>query len=108
MAKSFNFNQLKKHYMPVTLPDGRILMLRTPTKKIMDKFISLKDTLGDEMGGDAIDELYNITAAVMSCNKTGVVLTQQEAEEFFDFEDVLSFIREYTEFINEVTGGKNS
>lgn len=110
MAKTLNFNNLKKRYFTVTLADEKetTLMISTPTKEIMDEFIALKDSLtAENMGEDAIDELYGLCAKIMSRNKGGIKITQKELSQMFDFEDVIIFIRSYTEFINELTNSKN-
>lgn len=108
MAKSLDFRNLKKQYMTVTLADDTVLMIGTPTKAVMDEFLGLKDSLtADNMGDNAIDELYSICAKIMSHNKTGVYISVERVHELFDFEDVIFFIRAYSEFISEVANSKN-
>lgn len=110
MAKSLDFNLLKKRYLTVKLADEEqtVLMISTPTKSVLDSFIALRDTISDETVGDeAIEELYDICAKIMSRNKTGKVITREKLEDVFDFEDVIIFIRAYTDFINEVSNSKN-
>lgn len=110
MSKALDFNALKKQYLPVTLNDENKtkLLICTPTKKVLDDFINMKDALTDEnLGDEAIEELYEIVARVMSHNKTGVKIAKEMVEELLDFEDIIVFIRAYTDFIAEVTGSKN-
>lgn len=110
MAKALNFNNIKKRYFTVTLADEKetTLMICTPTKAIMDEFISMKDSLGSEdMGEDAIDALYELCTKIMNRNKGGIKIAKKDLEEMFDFEDIILFIRSYTEFINELTNSKN-
>lgn len=110
MAKSLDFNALKKQYLTVTLPDENRtkLLITTPTKKVLDSFISIKDSLSDEaMQEEAVNELYEIVAKIMSHNKAGIKITRERIDDMFDFEDVIIFIRAYTDFIGEVTSSKN-
>ena len=110
MAKTLDFNTLKKQFLTVKLPDENktTLMIYTPTKAILDSFLNMKDNLSDgTIGDEAIEELYEIVAKIMSCNKGGVKVTKEMIEELFDFEDVVIFIKAYTEFISEVTNSKN-
>lgn len=110
MAKPLDFNALKKQYLTVTLADENKtkLMITTPTKKVLDRFVSIKDTLSaEEMGDEAVDELYEIVALIMSHNKTGKKITIDDLEGVMDFEDIIIFIRAYTDFIAEVSGSKN-
>lgn len=110
MAKTLDFNTLKKQFLTVKLPDEKktVLMIYTPTKAILDSFLNMKDNLSDDsIGDEAIEELYEIVAKIMSCNKGGVKVTKETIEELFDFEDIIVFIKAYTEFISEVTNSKN-
>lgn len=110
MAKTLNFNELKKKYFTVILPDDKKTTLRigTPTKAIFDEFTSIKDTLeGDGVEDEALNELYNICAKLLSHNKGGIKISRDEVAELFDFEDIIIFIRAYTDFISEVTNSKN-
>ena len=107
---TLDFNALKKTYLTVILPDENKtkLLITTPSKTVLDGFIAIKDQLSaDELGDEAIDELYEIVAKVLSYNKTKVKITKETIEELFDFEDVIVFLRSYTNFISEVSNSKN-
>lgn len=111
MAKLLNFNTLKKQYLPVTLADENQtkLLIGTPTKKVLDDFINIKDLLEDDNAGDeAIAEMYEIVARLMSHNKTGVKITADYIGEIMDYEDITTFIYAYTDFISEIANVKNS
>lgn len=110
MAKSLDFNNIKKRYLTVTLADEAktVLLIGTPTKGVLDSLMSMKDTLDeDNLTDEAIDDLYNICAKIMSRNKTGCVISKEVVADLFDFEDIILFIRAYTDFVNEVSNSKN-
>ena len=110
MAKTLDFKALKKQYMTVKLADenNTTLMICTPTKAVLDSFLSMKDNLTEEnLGDEALEELYEIVAKIMSHNKGGVKVSKEKIDKMFDFEDIIVFIRAYTDFINEVTSLKN-
>lgn len=113
MAKSLNFNNLKKQYLTVTLPDEKstTLLIGTPTKKLMDDLTVLQSNLeeieDDSSNVESFDELYTACAKIMSRNKAGVVITKEKLEDIFDFEDVIIFFSAYMEFIDEVARSKN-
>lgn len=110
MAKTLDFKALKKQYMTVKLADEKntTLLITTPTKAVLDSFLSMKDYLSEEnVKDEAINELYEIVTKIMNHNKGGIKLSKKEIEEMFDFEDITIFIRAYTDFISEVTGSKN-
>lgn len=110
MGRSLDFNNIRKKYLTVTLADEAktVLLIGTPTKAVLDSLLNMKDALGDEnLTDDAIEDLYEICSKIMSRNKTGRVITKEAVQEIFDFEDIIVFIRAYTEFINEVSSAKN-
>jgi hypothetical protein len=109
MAKSLNFNNVKKQFLTVTLADEKntTLMIGTPTKAIMDDLTLLQNSMGSENNDEATDDLYNACARVMSRNKAGVKITKEYLEEVFDFEDITIFFTAYMSFIDEVIKSKN-
>ena len=108
MSKSIDFTKLKKQYLTVTLPDETKLLVTTPTKDILDDFLSLQNTVnGEDVGEEAIDALYEICAKIMSRNKAGKKISVEFVQENLDFEDLIVFIKGYSEFISEVANSKN-
>lgn len=111
MANVLDFTKRKKEYMTVKLDDEKktVLMIGTPTKAILNEFISINDTIGEDGGADAqaIDDLYSVCAKVMSFNKGGIRITPEYLEDFFDIEDVMIFFKAYGEFMSSVTNAKN-
>ena len=113
MAKSLNFNNMKKQYLAVTLADEKAttLLIGMPTKAIMTDLILLQSAIEtvnetDTNAGTA-DDLYAACAKVMSRNKAGVKITTEFLSELFDFEDIMIFFNAYMNFIHEVTNQKN-
>lgn len=113
MAKTLNFNNVKKHYLTVELADEKqtVLMIGTPTKAVMDDLYALRDTLTavneDDADIEVTNELYNTCAKVMSRNKGGIKITGNYLAEIFDYEDIVIFFNAYMSFIDEVLGSKN-
>lgn len=114
MSKPLNFNNVKKKYLTVTLADEKktTVMICAPTKRVLSAIISLKDTMTDieetnDISEETLDELYSLTAEIMSHNKGAVKIEAELLEEIFDFEDIMTFFDAYMDFINEETAGKN-
>ena len=112
MAKTLDFNAIKKRYLTVKLADEKntTLLVGTPTKAIMSDLMTIQaglDTLGDDADADAMDDLYRACARVMSRNKAGIEITPEYLEEIFDFEDVMTFFAAYMDFMNELASAKN-
>lgn len=110
MAKPLDFNALKKRYLSVTLPDEKKtkLMISTPTKKVLDSFLNMQSLVNaEDLGDQAINEIYELVTKIMSYNKNGIKITKDMIEELFDFEDIIIFITAYSEFISEIANSKN-
>jgi hypothetical protein len=117
MAKTLNFNTIKKKYLTVTFRDEEktTVMIGTPNKAIMDELVSLNNDLKDmkdennrtHIDDDTMDDLYRVSAKVISNNKGGVKMSKEKLEELFDFEDMLIFFTAYMEFMEELTNTKN-
>lgn len=111
MSNVLDFTTRKKQYLTVKLddPDKTVLMVGTPTKKILDEFIAINENLNENDGADseALEELYGICAKIMSFNKGGIEITPEYLETFFDVDDIAYFIKGYTAFISSITSAKN-
>lgn len=109
MAKTLDFNTLKKRYMTVKLADKEktVLLVTTPTKRVFDRFVELQELLNEDIGTEALDELYDICAQILSCNKGGIEITKEKLEPLFDYEDIITLIEAYTEFVSELANSKN-
>lgn len=112
MAKTLNFNNIKKEYLTVTLPDEKrtVLMVGTPNKGLLKELTAIKgalDEYNDEMSEEAIDNLFYICARLLSRNKGGVEVTKEYIEDLFDIEDILIFVHAYLDFIAELANSKN-
>lgn len=104
MAKALNFNNVKKQYWNVTLTDGTVLLVGTPTKAIFDKLTAINNDLN---GDDSLGVLYDVCALVLSRNKAGKVITKEYLEETFDIEDIVILFKSYVEFVSEIRNQKN-
>jgi hypothetical protein len=111
MGKVLDFTKQKKEYLTVKLNDEKntVLMIGTPTKAILREFIAINERINEDGGADteAINDLYNVCAKVMSFNKGGIKITADYLEPFFDIEDVMIFFNAYTEFMSSITNAKN-
>lgn len=112
MAKSLNFNNVKKSNFTVTLPDEKntVLLVRTPTKKMMGELISLGDeieSMSDNSNVEILDRLYVFCARLLSANVTNTRIEAEYLEEILDYSDVMLLFKEYMKFVSEVFNTKN-
>ena len=114
MSKSLDFNALKKRHLTITLRDKEktTLMLTMPTKRDMERLISMSENLQamkdtSDVDLDIMDDLYIICAELMSRNKADIEVMPEQLEKCMDFEDIMLFFTTYMNFINDITSVKN-
>lgn len=113
MAHTLNFNNIKKLYLTITLPDddNTTLMICSPKKSTMDaltimrRYVDTEDQV--ERDSDEMDALYTVTAEIISNNKAGIKITKEHLENILDLEDILVFFNAYEDFLKEIGRGKN-
>lgn len=91
-----NLAKLKKMTMKVTLADGSIINVKSPTKGIYEEFKKATD-----------EDLYEICAKVLSNNEENITFTVEKIEEMFDYRDALYVFKGYLKFLDEITNAKN-
>lgn len=108
MAKSFDFNNVKKQNMIVTLADENKtkLLVGLPTKEVFERLVDL-ETNFDESNVEVIENLYEIVSDILNCNKNKIHISKDMVKETMDYEDIIYFIRAYGEFIQEIVNSKN-
>jgi len=99
-----DFRNRQKNIMPVTLYDDRKLLVRFPTKRMMEKLSNFKPEKQD------LKASYALIAELLSNNVAGTKVTPAQLEKMgFELEDIFVFIQEYSEFIREaISRVKNS
>lgn len=111
MSKVLDFTKRKKEYLTVKLDDPKktVLMIGTPTKKILEDFMYLNAKIEEDGGasGELVDDLYNICAKIMSFNKGGIKITPDYLSDFFDIEDIMVFFNAYMDYMDNLTNSKN-
>ena len=107
MVKALNFNNVNKKFLNVTLPDGDIFLVGTPTKAIFDKLIAIENSLENINDSDSLEALYDVCATILNRNKTGKVITKERLEEILDIEDIVILLTTYVGFVKEIKNQKN-
>lgn len=115
MAKELNFATAKKKFLTITFIDGEKILVRVPTKRIMDELVNMKSAFeelesqeGEEKNDSAaLDEIYEITADIMSNNIKKKKIEVDYLSEVLDIEDLMIFFNTYMDFVNELKTVKN-
>lgn len=105
MATGFDFNDVQKRYLPVTLADENKtkIFLRSPNKRLLEEFKAVQSA-----GEDAQDfELVsNLMAKIMSHNRTGYHVSPKDLEDF-ELDEIMAFFNVYQKFIEGIYNEKN-
>lgn len=114
MANTLNFNTIKKQYLTITLPDEKntVVMVSTPTKALLEELVSVEQNFKSSNATEnsieqALGDLYDLIARVMSRNKTGLKITKAQLEQCLDFEDIILFFQSYLAFVQSLKNSKN-
>lgn len=108
---TLNFNSVKRAYLTITLPDkdNTVLSVATPTKSLYEALVELERKLKTNNGDMAqiLDDMYEVTAQIMSNNKEHIEITKKYLEECLEFGDILIFFNAYLAFIDSIKESKN-
>ena len=109
MAKMLDFSKAKKPTLPIKFDDGSMIYIYTPSKVEFDEMTEAQEYFDNALEGDreSLHRIYDITARLMSNNKTGREITVDELAGYLDVSDIVLFFRAYAQFIAEVIAEKN-
>lgn len=112
MAKTFDFNKLKEKTFRVVLsdPENTTLTLRTPNKKLFEYLRNVQEDMESiEESEELVDNLYDVTAKIMSHNKEDIEITPEALKELYDeINHIYAFLEAYTDFIKDYHIASNS
>lgn len=100
-----DFTKQKKKFHPVKMPDGTVLNLLTPKKKLFEQIAGFENDDGETVHD--IAELYSVAAGILSTNLQKKQYTADEVGELFDIEDVRALYSEYVEFVSKIANNPN-
>ena len=110
--QTINFNNLKRKYLTVTLPDEEttVLQISMPTKKIVDELLSVQSrftNIEESNSTDLLTDIYTLSAKIMSKNKTNKKVSKEFLEEHLSIEDITLFFKSYMDFVQSTVNQKN-
>ena len=95
----------------LTLPDGEILFLRTPTKAVADSFERIGVILQHIAYGNCKEseknELYRISSVILSHNTGGRIINAKEVLDLVTMADLAELLQSYMEWLTAVISSKN-
>ena len=105
MAKTLDFNKIKKEFITITLRDKEKTKLRVlpPSKELYEGVVIVKERLiqlltaseEDVDNADVVGDIYDVVAQCMSRNQENIEITKKQLEQMLDFADVWQFLNLY-------------
>ena len=102
-----DYTKIQKKTFTVKLYDGTTLICTMPKKRTFEKMALMKDINADTLDEKSRNDLYEVTAEILSCNMQKKKYTADEVGEMFDIDDVIMLFNEYTEFTGYATDDPN-
>lgn len=111
MAKTLDFNTLKKNFITITLRDKKKTKLNVlpPSKRLYEDIQIIRSRLIDMIDlpieeveeKDVVGEFYEAVAHAMSRNKENIEVTKEMLEKMLDFHDIWTFLDLYIKELME-------
>lgn len=94
---TFNFNNIQRSFLNVTLKDGTVLQVKMPKKSTFSKLQKLQDLEKDESTqiNDVMDTFAGVMAEILNNNLNKVTVGENDIEDQYDIEEMKEFIKEY-------------
>ncbi len=109
--RELNFRSFKKNYLPVVFEDNTKILVKTPTKGLVERLATLSESLGElehsANSSEALGTVFELASQVMSNNVGKKEITSDYLEEMLDLQDILMFFDEYTKLIDGINEIKN-
>ncbi len=122
MNYKVNFQKAKRNYMVLTFDDEReengkivefekVIHVGMPKKRVFHALIDMQEIVEkkgeaqtaaekNEADRETIDELYELTAQILSNNLKGEKITVDWVDDQFSIEEIKEFLTQYTKFAN--------
>lgn len=98
-------------YTVVLPPDGAKLTIPMPTKALADRFGQIGKTIQALQAGkgglEAVEELFMLTALVLTNNREGVVVTTAYVAERLSSDETVQLLTDYMRWIRDQLNSKN-
>lgn len=124
-----NFQKAKRNYMVLTFDDERevdgkieeyerTIMVGMPKKRVFTALMDMQEIMDkrddaqtkeekNEANREIIDELYDLTAKILSNNLKGEIITTEWVEDQFSTDEIKEFFTQYVKFVNGEAANPN-
>ena len=106
--KYFDFGKVKRSFYTTKLYDGTTLVVEMPKKRTFEKMQEVAEADKDDSNIDAYNKLLELMAEILSNNRNKKKITAEYLEDAgYTIEDIVTYIENYTEFVNTITKNPN-
>lgn len=103
-----DYTTKKKKFLSVKLIDGKTLFIGVPKKQLFAKLTNLEEHLKNTYEIEPIyNEVLQLTAEILSNNKSGEKFTAEDVDAIMDIEDMALLIREYSAYAGGIIKNPN-
>lgn len=114
MAKGLNFRSFAQPTFPITMNDAEETLFTciSPSVELVERLEANQDAIiavFKEKNRESVEELWRLTADLISCNREGRKVTVEELKGKYgmNYEMLGAFILSYGGFIDEIKNAKN-
>jgi hypothetical protein len=112
MGKSFNFADVTRQTLEVTLAPDTVLHVTTPPEHLIEKLAAASEAitqLGAGQNKEKVDASYSLAAELISCNLEGTQITADDLRTKYKIAPLVlaAFVAAYMDFINDFHTAKN-
>lgn len=109
--RELNFRSSKKSYLPVVFEDNTKILVKTPTKGLVERLTTLSESIEEiessANSSEALGAVFALASEVMSNNVGKKEITSEYLEEMLDLQDIMTFFDEYAKLIDGINEIKN-
>nr|DAL49723.1 MAG TPA_asm: hypothetical protein [Caudoviricetes sp.] len=103
-----DYTTREKKFLSVKLIDGQMVFIGVPKKQLFSRLTHLEENLKNTEEIEPLyDEVLQLTAEILSNNKSGTKFTAEAVDEIMDFEDMALLIREYSAYAGAIVKNPN-
>ncbi len=104
----YDMTKLKKRYFDMKLKSGKIINIEPPKLKILKKISTLSSIKDNENLSEVdIANLSEAVALAFNKNKQGFKITAEKVEEDYDMLEIVDFLNNYFDWVNQIQDSKN-
>lgn len=104
----YDMTKLKKRYFDMKLKSGKIINIEPPKLKILKKISSLSSVKdNDDLSETDIANLSEAVTLAFNKNRQNFKITAEKVEEDYDMIEIVDFLNNYFNWVNQIQDSKN-